>query len=284
MSRVGKPPLTLKRRLTHAWLRFLREWRIYRVNAQVAKHARLDPGHQPVAIFNASSRLSGFSQNAAFSLLTSWGLQLAGVPVRYFVCRAGMSRCVLGTNPDDHFASPPCDSCVAQSQRLFASVEVNWFEFQRDPELESAIEERGLEDLLDFQWPTDNSQMRIEGATIPFGELVLPSLRWALRRHKLSDDEPTRFLLREYIQSANRVAVEFDAFLDRVEPAAIVLFNGIMFPEAIARWVALRRGVRVITHEVGFRAFSAFFTQGQATAYPIHIPESFELSDEQIPA
>ena len=37
----------------------------------------------------------------------------------------------------------------------------------------------------------------------------------------------------------------------------------------------------VITHEVGLQPATAYFTEGEATAYPIHIPESFEMSDEQ---
>ncbi len=109
----------------------------------------------------------------------------------------------------------------------------------------------------------------------------LPSLRWTLRRHHLVDDEQTRFLLREYIQSAYRVAVEFEALLWEVEPQAVVVFNGLQFPEATARWIAQQKGIRVISHEVGFQPFSAFFSDGQVTAYPIEIPDEFELSPEQ---
>ena len=108
-----------------------------------------------------------------------------------------------------------------------------------------------------------------------YGQLVLPSLRWILRRHHLADDEPTRFLLRQYILSAHRIAQEFSAFLDQANPLAVVIFNGIMFPEAVVRRVAQQRGIRVITHEVAFQPFSAFFTDGEATAYPIEIPEEF---------
>jgi len=37
----------------------------------------------------------------------------------------------------------------------------------------------------------------------------------------------------------------------------------------------------VITHEVGTLPFTGFFTEGEATAYPIHIPSDFELNDSQ---
>jgi hypothetical protein len=45
--------------------------------------------------------------------------------------------------------------------------------------------------------------------------------------------------------------------------------------------VAVQRGIRTITHEVGLQPFSAFFTTGEATAYPLHIPEDFKLSPAQ---
>ena len=87
--------------------------------------------------------------------------------------------------------------------------------------------------------------------------------------------------MREYILSAWNVAQEFSKFLDKTNPRAVIVFNGQFFPEATARYVAQKRGIRVITHEVGLRPASAFFTDGEATAYPIHIPDEFELNDEQ---
>jgi hypothetical protein len=60
-----------------------------------------------------------------------------------------------------------------------------------------------------------------------------------------------------------------------------VVYNGMFFPEAIVRRLAMARGVRVISHEVAVQPFTAFFTTGEATAYPIHIPEDFELSEAQ---
>ena len=293
----GKPPLTLKRRLQNARLRLQREGRIFSLTRQVKRQASPNPGQRPGVMFNASARLGGFSQNSAFALLTVWGLQLAGVPVIHFACRAGMSRCVLGTNPDDHTEAPPCAACIAQSKRLLRSAEIHWFDYREKPELDAALEDLDIQQLSSFKYPleipnpltpnhlTPNSQpappFPRSLAPLPLGPLTLPSLRWALRRHHLINDESTRFLLREYIQSAYRVAMEFDALLAEVNPAVVVVFNGIMFPEAAARWVACQRGVRVVTHEVGFQAFSAFFTDEQATAYPIRIPVDFELTPEQ---
>lgn len=277
----GKPPLTIRKRIRNIWLRLQREWRIFNLNQQVSRLTDPKIGEMPVALFNASTRLGGFSQNAAFNLLTAWGLQLSGLPVVHFTCHAGMSRCVLGTNPDDPTEAPPCSTCIAQSGRLLRSGNIHWFASQPTPALEAALDGLSIAELSSFHWEVADKVLSIHGDILPLGELVLPSLRWALRRHDLLDDDATRFTLREYIKSAYQVGASFDQFLTQKQPQVVVIFNGTMFPEAAARWVALKRGFRVITHEVSFQPFSAFFTEGQATAYPMNIPESFDLSPEQ---
>ena len=181
-----------------------------------------------------------------------------------------MTRCVLGTNPDDPSQPPPCIACVKQSKRLYSEAEVHWFAYAQNQELESTLANLDLAQLKTFIF---------DGYSV--GEIVLPGLRWALRRHHLNDDESTRFFYRQYISSALNIAREFESFLDSVKPQAVVLFNGIMYPEAIARQIAQNRGIRTITHEVGLLPFSAFFTKGQATAYPMQIPADFELNEEQ---
>jgi hypothetical protein len=145
--------------------------------------------------------------------------------------------------------------------------------------LSGILNELNLGDMSGFEYFIPGSDSVND--VIPLGSLVMPSLRWALRRHNLEDDEPTRYLLREYILSAWHIAGEFTRFLEKVQPSTVIVFNGILYPEATARWVAKRHGLRVVTHEVGFRPFSAFFTEGDATAYPIEIPDGFELSEEQ---
>ncbi len=116
---------------------------------------------------------------------------------------------------------------------------------------------------------------------IPLGRLVLPSVRWVLRRHHLLEDEPTLFLFRQFLLSAWWTAQEFTRLLEDAKPQAVVVFNGISYPEAVAAWVARQRGVRVITHEVCHQPLSAFFSSGEATAYQIEIPPDFELNPEQ---
>jgi len=247
--------------------------RILGLAVQVALRAPR-PHSKPVVFFNASTRLNGLSLNAAFSLLASWALRLSGTRVIHFVCNVGMTRCVLGANPDDLNQNPPCTVCVRQSRVNYAFSETRYFRFNPDAALDAALHPLGVEEMMRYEHP-------LAGGMIPLGALVLPALRWRLRLHTLVDDEGTRRLFREYIRSAWQVARDFSALLDSSDPQAVVVFNGQFFPEATARWLAQQRGIKTIAHEVGFQPMTAFFTTGEATAYPIDIPADFELNAAQ---
>ena len=223
----------------------------------------------PVIFFNASTRLEAVSQNAAYSYLTSKALTLAGVPVIHFVCRAGLARCVLGSNRDDVNQQPPCKRCIAQSHRLYAGSNVHWFEDSPLPDLESKLAGLTVEEMETFSHQE-----------VPLGKWAVNSLRWVLRRHHLVDDEPTRAFLKYFIHSSWNVYTQFTALVEESAPQAVVLFNGMFYPEAAARYVCLQKGIRVITHEVGLRPYTAFFTSGEATAYPIHIEDDFQLDEK----
>ena len=273
-----------KQRVKRGLVRRLNNLKIARVAKRVARHSP-PPSGAPIVFFKASTGIDDLSWNSGFHLLASWALRLQGIPVAYFACHSGMSHCVLGTNRDDVRKAPPCKSCIYQSRTLYAGIQgnkytskavnrhlshVEWFDLHRDEHLTKALESLPLEELMTFQW-----------GNLPLGELCLPGLRWILRIHHLNDDEPTRYLLREYILSAWNVAQKFSKLLDETHPRAVVVFNGQFYPEAVARYIAQERGIRVITHEVGLQPASAFFTEGEATAYPIHIPDEFELNEEQ---
>jgi hypothetical protein len=260
-------------RLTWAATWRVRQWRNDRRLLELVQEVsrrEAAPVTRPVILFNASSRLLGLSQNAAFSLLAGWALRLAGTPVVNFICNAGLKPCVLGTNRDRVTEAPPCFDCIDQSRIAFTGAVVQWFDFRPEIALSQTLSVLNLDQLMAFEY-----------GEIPLGRLVLPSLRWILRRHTLVDDEPTRYLFRQYICSAWSVAQQFDRLLEKVKPLAVVVFNGMFYPEAAACWIARQHGVRVITHEVALRPFTAYFTTGEATAYPIDLPESFELSPSQ---
>lgn len=229
-----------------------------------------DGNSAPVIIFNASTRLSGLSQNAGFSLITSLALRAAGVPVIHFVCQRGLSRCVLGTDKDNPHAPPPCPECMRTSRFVYPAANVAAFTYARNDQLTLQIKDLTLDQLLIFNFDE-----------LPVGEIILPSLRWILRRHHLIDDENTRSIAREYILSACHLANEVRALLDTHHPRAMVVFNGMFYPEAVFKHLAREKGIPVYSHEVGMLPFSGFFTDQEATAYPVDVNEGFRLDKVQ---
>ena len=243
--------------------------RVKRLRQEISDSKNED-SRRTVIFFNASTRLSGLSQNAGFSLVSSLSLESAGFRVVELVCERGMTHCVLGTNNNSLKSPPPCPECIRTSRKIFDYAAARPLEFARDLEVDQQIADYPLEKLLHFE---------MEG--FPVGELVLPSLRWILRRHHLVDDAETCYLAREYILSALSLKRQFDQTLDEVDPLAVVVFNGMFYPEATLRWAAQKRGLPVYSHEVGMLLLSAFFTDQEATAYPVRVDDDFQLSDHQ---
>jgi len=229
-------------------------------------------GEAPILFFNASTRIHHLSLNAAFSLLASWAVRGSRVPAYYLVCRRGLQQCVLGTDWAQPGKPPPCERCTGYSAGLFPS---HWtIELEQEPGI---IRAAGRE-LADADL---GAMMEWTHRDLPLGALCLPGLRWALRRHHLQDDAPTRGLLRQYLCSAASLAERVVQILDRLQPQALVVFNGLMYPEAVARAVARRRGLPVVTHEVGLKPFSAFFSPAEATFREVEMPADYHLGDAQ---
>ncbi|MCK4800840.1 MAG: hypothetical protein KAS84_02545 [Anaerolineales bacterium] len=258
------------KRLNRGFLRLRMYSRLFILNRKVANQADPDNQQGSIIFFNASARLEGLNLNAAFAMISSWGIQLAGRQVHHFACHSGMSHCVLGAGLGDPKAQPPCRRCIRDTKWFTGAAPTVWFEYQEEPELRKQLLQKSVTELKQFTFRER-----------PLGQLVLPSLRWILRRHHLKDDDITRYLFTEFILSAYNIAEEFTQILEEVLPETVVVFNGLQYPEAIVRWTAKQHGIRVITHEVNLQPYSAFFTEGQATIYPLNIPNEFDLTEEQ---
>ena len=244
--------------------------RIKRLNQMIAAHSSPEDNQKPIIFFNASARLEGLNLNAAFAMISSWGVQLTGRKVVHFACKSGMSQCVLGAGQGDPKAPPPCQGCIQYSRLFTGAAQTAWFNYQEDSKLRQILNGKSVKELETFSY-----QDR------PLGTLVLPSLRWILRRHNLLENDLTHHLFSEYILSAHNIAIKFSGIIKDLEPDTVVIFNGLQYPEAVVRWISLGQGIRVVTHEVNLQPYSAFFTDGEATIYPMLIPGDFRLSDEQ---
>lgn len=254
-------------------------WRITRLRNNIAvrrkgaiveKKAPLAFKH-PVIFFNTSSRLGSMSLNAAYSLLTSWSIQLAGTPIINVFCERGMTRCIHGTNREDPSQEPPCKECIAQSRANFSHSKSIAIQYREDAEFEARIAHATL-----------NEMEKLVHDGIPLGHICRSSLRWVMRRYHLKDDQPTKTLFRHFLRSAWNIAQALRRILDNHQPQALVVFNGIVYPEAVARFLAEERNIPVISHEVNIQPYSAFFTTEEATFRSTKLPADFELTKEEI--
>ncbi|MCJ7433664.1 MAG: hypothetical protein MUO77_09275, partial [Anaerolineales bacterium] len=187
-------------RIKRGLVRRLNNFKIATMAREVARK-ELRPNGALVVFFKASTGIDDLSWSSGFHLLASWAFRLRGIPVVYFACNAGMSHCVLGTNRDDVQKEPPCKSCVYQSRTLYTGANPYWFTFEREQELEKALENLGVEELSKFQWKLNNNdvvarsreaaakqsptreeiaspQSALLAMTLPLGALCLPGLRW----------------------------------------------------------------------------------------------------------
>jgi hypothetical protein len=261
----------LKRSIGYRYTRLCQNRRIRAIAAEVAQdYKKNEQGNpkNPVLLFNASTRLIGLSQNAAFSLLTHWALKECGIPAVQLVCRTGMQPCVLGTIADDPEKMPPCAKCMRLSDAVYAHMDVRALVYL--PQGQMALDDLSVSQLAEYQH-----------GDFPVGAIVLPSIRWILRRHNLLENDGTRTLFARYIHSAISLLTQFEKILDETQPRAVVVFNGMFFPEATLKWAAQKRGIQVISHEVALRPMTAFFTPGEATAYPIELPADYQLNQQQ---
>jgi len=256
--------------------RLQREFNLQFNRTQVCQITRSIPDElttsvqSPVIFFNASTRLSGLSQNAGFSLITSLALRKNKIPVHHFVCNRGLRPCVLGTDKKDLSKEPPCRECMRTSRLVLGKKNIHYFSYMVDEEISRETNDLNLGQLITYVHKD-----------IPLGKLVLPSMRWILRRHHLEDTKKNRFLAQSYIQSAWGVYCQFTKLIDSIHPHAVIVFNGMFYPEAMARLSAQQKKVPVYSHEVGMLRYSAFFTEKEATAYPVDVDSEFRLSKDQ---
>ncbi|MFA9407024.1 MAG: hypothetical protein ACERKX_14525 [Anaerolineales bacterium] len=254
----------IKREIRHEIQRF--EDELARAKLESAQHKA------PVAFFNASTRIHRLSLNGAFSLLASWALRAVNEPVQYLVCNEGMTQCILGWQKDRPGQPPPCNRCMDFSNQLFPSAIAHTLHLDSSLATKTAklLEGKSVQDLLDWEY---------NGA--PLGQLCLPGVRWVLRRHHLPDDENIRRLVIHYLSSSVSLYHRFIEYFNEQTPRALVIFNGILFPEAIARWVARSMAIPTVTHEVGLRPMSAFFSHREATFRQLDLPTQYHLSAAQ---
>jgi FkbM family methyltransferase len=227
---------------------------------------------KPVLFFNATSGPAMFGFASTAGLIISWALRLAGHRVLHLVCRKGLRRCIQGTNRYELNKPMPCETCHAIKNKMFPQDLRLYLEPKLDvPSALIPLESYSLDDLADFVY---------QGINI--GEFCISSVRWTLRRHNLNSDPRATRLLREYIRGGINIVDTLQRLLQEQELHSMVVFNGVFYPEAIARAVALKKGLPVVAYEISIPGLKVFLSHGVAAGGGlITIPEDFQMSANQ---
>lgn len=240
-------------------------WHFRTINRETEAHLT-ETGH-PVLFFNASTRLNRTSLNAAYAWITANSLRFSGCPIHFISCGQGLKPCLLSVGRG---GDALCSSCMELSQKMYDGLPHTVFHYEKDNEVANDVE--GL----------DHAGLSVyvhEG--VPLGELTLPSLRWILRKHHLDGDPEAVKLQRSFICSAWSTYLQARRLMDETEPRAVVVFNGLQYPEAVVKWLGKSRGIPTFTHEIGLMPNTAIFTEGEATACPIDLPDDFKMTPER---
>lgn len=250
-----------------------RAWRIRAIEQEVREiEMRYNRNRQaPILFFNATSGPGSVSFHALAGLLVSWALRVAGQKVIHLVCHHGMQKCVQGTNLRDLNQPPPCDQCFKRRSELFPP-DISWY-------LEADYESG--DDLLEFEQYSLDDLIGFVYQGVNLGLLCLPSVRWTLCRHHLTAVPQAERLFGEYLRAGIGIVKTFECLIEECAPRSVVVFNGTFFPEAIVRTLAFNKGLSVVTYEGGYRPYTLFLSHDAATAYPIQVPNNFEMSAKE---
>jgi len=227
---------------------------------------------KPVLFFNTTSGPGTLTFASTAGLIISWALRLSGHRVLHLVCRKGLRRCIQGTNQHELNQPMPCEKCYAIRSKMFPR-DLRWY-LEPKSDVPSALiplESYSLDELSDLVY---------QGINI--GELCTSSVRWTLRRHNLDSDLRSTRLLREYIRGGMNIVDTLQRLLQEQELHSMVVFNGVFYPEAIARAVALQKGLPVVAYEISIPNLKVFLSHGIAAGGGlIPIPKDFQMSANQ---
>ncbi len=237
--------------------------------AAAVAQAAPPPSEGRVLMMNLTSSPGAISFTQLSGIVIGWALQMQGCEVRHWRCRRGMLRCAQGVNRLHPNLLPFCDLCESTRTGMLNA----WVTEDVSPSRETHALARTLRGL-----DLDGLRAYTSPDGLPLGELCLPSVRHALKRHNIPQIPVNLKIYRDFIASAHAVAREADRAFSSDACRALVAFNGYTFPEATARAVAVRHNLPVTTYEIGFTDESVVLSHGLAPDCEIVMPPGYSLS------
>jgi len=123
--------------------------------------------------------------------------------------------------------------------------------------------------------------VNLEHEGFNLGELCLPSLRWALRRHNIPDNEAPRGLFLQYLVSAVSLACQFNELYDHYRREQMTVKQWIdLYPESDAWKGATSEGKSVIIRAEHTAKVIGYAVYENESGMPLNTIGEFEVEAE----
>jgi len=186
-------------------------------------------------------------------------LQRRGHTTSFLGCDRALDRsCNYGHYPT--LDKWKCRTCHLYAKRTHSltGIPIDWLSSMVPSNLLDTARE-----LVDGLNSRDYSNFTYKGLRL--GHMVRHSVANFLRTDKITSDDESLRVYKEWLISGVWLVEACDVLLDRRRPDVVVLLNGLFAPEWIMLECAKRRGLRVVTWEVGFLPETFFFQHDRPT-------------------
>jgi hypothetical protein len=151
-----------------------------------------------------------------------------------------------------------CRACHLYANRAYQAgrLPVEWLSASIPP----GAEARARQAVARLS-PEEYRGFRYNGYDV--GRIVRTSVAHFLRSDKIDQDPQSADVYREWMTTGAWLTEAAEVILDRHRPEVVVMLNGLFAPEWIMLEAARRRGIRIVTWEVGYGPETFFFQHGR---------------------
>lgn len=193
------------------------------------------------------SPYSSWQPHGGFEISVLHSLRLRGAETRLVFCDGLFTDCDLhwqSLRPKDRMSCATCQSRTT-GMAVQMLMEYEWVGRQIGPadrdEAQRWVDSLSDEVLIDATY-----------GDYPVGAWVKSSINSHFRVSQIDLADPQIAAgYRSYLFSGLLACWALDRLLDEFDPTVLLLFNGRLAPTRVALELARRRGIRVVTHEVG---------------------------------
>lgn len=199
----------------------------------------------------------------AFEALLAHALEMRGADTRLFSCDGALSQCDGFKHRD--MSPERCRRCAFTSKQYAEA-----FDLRRE-RLSAYIRKQEVVDSQRTVASMADEQLEFaHDGGLPVGAFASYSVRYNTFTQRLGSSEEHGPLLRGFVETGLQLRRVYDRLLDRTQPTAIVMLNGLYMTFRILMERGKQRGIPVYTYERGYRKDAWIFSKNQPAAlYPL---------------